>query len=101
MPAKCGAHLTHTAARNKLPTLQTRACCDGEWFGRFQVLDHGAEINRFRINCLVFGNLRPVQYFEAVPLEHFLPAPTFESNDLTVDPLFAGAVEVTQIRAHK
>src|SRR6266436_5214125 len=101
MPAKMRRTLTHTADWNKLRILETRTCRDGERFGRLQILDDGAEIYRFGINCPVFRDLRPIQHFESVALEHFLSPPTFKCNDLTVDAFFAGAVEITQIRAHQ
>src|SRR5438093_10158003 len=101
MPAKMRRILTHAAAWNKLRILETRTRRDRERFGRLQVLDHCAEINRFGINCPVFRDLCPVQYFESVALEHFLAPPTFKCNDLTVDSFFAGAIEITQIRAHQ
>src|SRR5437867_10967931 len=74
---------------------------DGKRFGRLQGFDHGAEINRFGINCSVFRDLRSIQHFESVALEHFLSASAFECNDLTVNAFFTGAIEITQISAHE
>src|SRR5213594_789275 len=58
----------------------TRICL--ERFGRLQIFDHCAEIDRLGIEGFIFCNLRPIQHLEPVPLEHFLSAPAFECNDL-------------------
>src|SRR5215510_13963130 len=68
---------------------------------RFQILDDRAEVHRFGIKRFVFGDLRPVQNLEAVALEHFLTATALERDYLAADAFFAGAIEVTQIRAHQ
>ena len=73
----------------------------GKRSGRLQIFDHRAEIDRLRIECFVFCDLRPIQNLEPVALEHFLSAPAFKCDDLTVNAFFAGPVEITQIRAHQ
>src|SRR4029450_7757006 len=82
-------------------TLQVRTRRDGERLRRFQILDHSAQVDRLGIKCLVLRDLRSVQYFEPIAFEHFLSAPALKGHDLTVNTLFAGAVEVTQVRAHE
>src|SRR4030095_186442 len=82
-------------------TLQVRTRRDGERLGRFPVLNHRTKINGRGIKCLVFSDFRSIQYFEPVTFEHFLSAPALEGHDLAVNTFFAGAVEVTQVRAHE
>src|SRR5438128_12093363 len=77
----------------------TRIC--RERFGRLQIFDHCAEIDRLGIEGFIFCDLRPIQHLEPVPLEHFLPAPTFEGDDLAVNAFLARAIQITQIRAHE
>src|SRR5207248_11546226 len=81
--------------------LGTSARGNRERLGRFQVLDHRAEINRFGIERFVFCDLGPVHDAETVTLEHFFAAPAFEGDDLAIDAFFAAPVEITQIRAHQ
>ena len=82
-------------------TLQVRTRRDRERLGRFQVLNHRAKINGLGIKCLVLGDLRSIQYFEPVTFEHFLSAPAFKRDDLSIHSFLTRAVKVTQVRAHQ
>src|SRR5262245_4556694 len=73
----------------------------GEWVGGFEIFDDGAEVDGFGIERFVFGDLCPIQNPKAVAFEHFFAAPALEGDDLAANPFFAGAIEVTQIRAHQ
>src|SRR5207237_3542886 len=73
----------------------------GEWPGCFESLDHGAEIDGFRIKSLPFRDLGPVQYFESVTLEELFAPPIFKSHDLAIDAALAESIKVIQVRAHK
>src|SRR4029077_8473997 len=73
----------------------------GKRTGGFQILDDGTEIHRFRIKGFVFCDLCTIQNLETVALEHLFAAPAFKCNDLTVNTFFAGAIQVTEIRAHE
>src|SRR6478609_5973515 len=66
-----------------------------------QVLDDGAEVDRFGIKRFVFGDLCPIQNLEAVTFEHFFAASALEGNDLPIDAFLARAIEITQIRTHQ
>src|SRR5437762_4699605 len=68
---------------------------------RFQILDDGAEIDRLGIERLVFCDLRAIQHLEAVAFEHFFATSALEGDDLAVNTFFAGAIQITQIRAHE
>src|SRR5205807_9912866 len=93
------ARIVATASR--LSFRSPRARRHFERLSRFQILDHGAEINRLRIKSLVFGDLGPVQNFKAVTFKHLFTAPAFEGNDLAINAFLPAAVKVTQIRAHQ
>src|SRR6266705_1494941 len=67
----------------------------------FQILDDSAEIDRLGIERFIFCDLRPVQNLEPVTFEHLFAAPAFKCDDLAANAFFAGAIEVTQIRAHQ
>src|SRR5207237_6439845 len=73
----------------------------GKWPGRFESLDHGAEIDGFRIKSFPFRDLGPVQYFESVTLEELFAPPIFKSHDLAIDAALAESIKVIQVRAHK
>src|SRR5438128_976073 len=77
----------------------TRIC--RERFGRLQIFDHGAEIDRLGIERLIFCNLRPIQHLEPIALEHLFATPALERDDLAVDAFLSGAIQITQIRAHE
>src|SRR6266487_1757656 len=73
----------------------------GKRSGRFQIFDHGAEIDRLGIERLVFCNLRAIQHLESVALEHLFATPALERDDLPVNAFLSGAIQITQIRAHE
>jgi len=52
--------LPHTQATDKSPILFADARISGERFGRFQVLNHGAEIDRLGIKGLVLCDFRSI-----------------------------------------
>src|SRR5438552_12040776 len=70
-------------------------------FGRFQILDDRAEVDGLWIKSLIFRDFGAVQNFEAVALEHLFAAPAFEGHDLSVNALFAAAIQVTEVRTHQ
>src|SRR5439155_7044565 len=84
-----------------LVALFADARVSGKWAGRLQILNDRAEIDRLRIECLVFCDLRSIQNLEAVTFEHLFAAPALERNDLAAHAFFAGAIQITQISAHE
>jgi hypothetical protein len=46
------------------------ARASGKRLGRLQILDDRAEIDRFGIECFAFCDLRPIQNFEPITLNH-------------------------------
>src|SRR6202040_2640782 len=86
---------------NRLRLRSPRARSHAQWLSRFQIFDHGAEVNGLRIKPFVFGDLRAVQDFETITLEHFFAAPAFEGHDLSVNAFFAATIEITQICTHE
>src|SRR6266436_648198 len=84
-----------------LVALFADARVSGKRAGRLQIFDHRAEIDRLGIERFVFCDLGPIQHFEPVALEHFFSTAAFECNDLAVNAFFAGAIQITEIRAHE
>src|SRR4030095_11521009 len=73
----------------------------GERASGFQILDDGAEVDRFGIKRFVFGDLCPIQNLEAVTFEHFFAAPALERDYLATHSFLAGAIKITQICTHQ
>src|SRR5260370_5161036 len=93
--------LPYKAAVNQLLVLLADARIRGERFRRLQILDDGAEIQRFGIKGLVLCDLGAIQNLESITLEHFFAAPAFERDDLSVNTFLTRAVKITQICAHQ
>ena len=72
-----------------------------KWPSRFESLDHGAEIDRLRIERFPFRDLSAIQYLEPIALEQLFAPPVFKGNDLAVNVAFAETIKVTQVGAHQ